>query len=83
MVSSQPNRRSVQRVGTNSSGAKCREEIKFCEKLYIKGLSPEIDFKKLDKLKNLHNPPTKGKKGPIPEEIYQTLLTNRKQGNLD
>jgi hypothetical protein len=23
-----------------------------------------------------------GKKGPIPEEIYQILLTNKKQGNL-
>jgi hypothetical protein len=23
------------------------------------------------------------KQGPIPEEIYQTLLTNKKQGNLD
>jgi hypothetical protein len=32
---------------------------------------------------NLHNPPAKGKQGPIPEEIYHTLLTNKKQGNLD
>jgi hypothetical protein len=23
------------------------------------------------------------KQGPIPEEIYQTLLTNKKQGNLN
>jgi hypothetical protein len=33
--------------------------------------------------KNLHNPPANGKQGPIPEEIYQTLLTNKKQGNLN
>jgi hypothetical protein len=31
---------------------------------------------------NLHNPPPNGKQGPIHEEIYQTLLTNKKQGNL-
>jgi hypothetical protein len=24
-----------------------------------------------------------GMEGPIPEEIYQTLLTNKKQGSLD
>jgi hypothetical protein len=28
----------------------------------------------------LHNPPANGKQGQIPEE---TLLTNKKQGNLD
>jgi hypothetical protein len=28
-------------------------------------------------------PPANGKQGLIPEEIYQTLLTNKKQGNLD
>jgi hypothetical protein len=28
---------------------------------------------------NLHNPPTNRKQGPIPEEISQTLLTNKKQ----
>jgi hypothetical protein len=27
--------------------------------------------------------PANGKEEPIPEEIYQTLLTNKKQGNLD
>jgi hypothetical protein len=27
----------------------------------------------------LHNPPANGKQGPIPEEIYQTLLTNKKK----
>jgi hypothetical protein len=32
---------------------------------------------------NLHSPPATGKQAPIPEEIYQTLLTNKKQGNLD
>jgi hypothetical protein len=32
---------------------------------------------------NLHNPRANGKQGPIPEEISQTLLTNKKQGNLD
>jgi hypothetical protein len=31
----------------------------------------------------LHNPPANGKQGPIPEEMFQTLLTNEKQGNLD
>jgi hypothetical protein len=31
----------------------------------------------------LHNPPASGKQWPIPEEISQTLLTNKKQGNLD
>jgi hypothetical protein len=31
---------------------------------------------------NLHNPPANGKEGPIPEEIYQMLQTNKKQGNL-
>jgi hypothetical protein len=31
----------------------------------------------------LHNPPANEKQEPIPEEIYQTLLTNKKQGNLD
>jgi hypothetical protein len=30
----------------------------------------------------LHNPPANGKQGPIPEAIYQTLPTNKKQGNL-
>jgi hypothetical protein len=30
----------------------------------------------------LHNPPANGKQGPIPEEMSQTLLTNKKQGNL-
>jgi hypothetical protein len=28
-------------------------------------------------------PPANRKQGLIPEEIYQTLLTNKKQGNLD
>jgi hypothetical protein len=33
---------------------------------------------------NLHNPPANGKQGPIPKkEIYQTLLTIKKQENLD
>jgi hypothetical protein len=32
---------------------------------------------------NLHNPSANGKQGPIPEEICQTPLTNKKQGNLD
>jgi hypothetical protein len=32
---------------------------------------------------NLHNPPTNGKQGPFPDEMSQTLLTNKKQGNLD
>jgi hypothetical protein len=32
---------------------------------------------------NLHNPPADGKQGLIPEEMYQTLLTNKKQGILD
>jgi hypothetical protein len=32
---------------------------------------------------NMHNPPANEKQGPIPEEIYQTLLTNKKQGNLN
>jgi hypothetical protein len=31
----------------------------------------------------LHNPPASGKLRPIPEEIYQTLLTNKKPENLD
>jgi hypothetical protein len=31
----------------------------------------------------LHTPPANGKQGPIPEEMSQTLLTNKKQGNLD
>ncbi len=31
---------------------------------------------------NLHSSPANGKQGPIPEEMYQTLLTNKKQGNL-
>jgi hypothetical protein len=30
-----------------------------------------------------HNLPANGKQGPISEEIYQTLLTNKKQQNLD
>jgi hypothetical protein len=30
-----------------------------------------------------HNPPANGKQGPIPEEIPQNLLTNKKQGNVD
>jgi hypothetical protein len=29
----------------------------------------------------LHNRPANGKQGPIPEEMFQTLLTNQKQGN--
>jgi hypothetical protein len=28
-------------------------------------------------------PPSNGKQGPIPEEMSQTLLTNKNQGNLD
>jgi hypothetical protein len=32
---------------------------------------------------HLHNPPVNGKLGPIPEEIYQTLLTIKKQGKLN
>ncbi len=32
---------------------------------------------------NLHSPPANGKQGPIPEEMSQTLLTIKKQGNLD
>jgi hypothetical protein len=32
---------------------------------------------------NLHSPPANGKQGPIPEEMSQTLLTNKKQGNMD
>jgi hypothetical protein len=32
---------------------------------------------------NSHIPPANGKQGPIHEEIFQTLLTNKKQGNLD
>ena len=31
---------------------------------------------------NLLSPPANGKQGPIPDET-QTLLTNKKQGNLD
>jgi hypothetical protein len=31
----------------------------------------------------LYNPPDNGKQGPILEEISQTLLTNKKQGNLE
>jgi hypothetical protein len=30
----------------------------------------------------LHNPPANGKQGPMPEEMSQTLLTNKKHGNL-
>jgi hypothetical protein len=30
----------------------------------------------------VYPPALDGKQGPIPEEIYQTLLTNRKQENL-
>jgi hypothetical protein len=33
--------------------------------------------------KNVYNPPANGKQGPIPEEMSQTLLTYKKQGNLD
>jgi hypothetical protein len=32
---------------------------------------------------NLHNPLANGKHGSIPEEMSQTLLTNKKQGNLN
>jgi hypothetical protein len=31
----------------------------------------------------LNSPPANGKQGQIPEEIYQNLLTNKKQGNPD
>jgi hypothetical protein len=31
----------------------------------------------------LHNPPANGKQGQIPKEMSQTLLTYKKQGNLD
>jgi hypothetical protein len=31
----------------------------------------------------LHNPPANGKQGLIPEEMSQTLLTNKKQENTD
>jgi hypothetical protein len=32
---------------------------------------------------NMHNPPANGKQGPIPEEISQILLTNKKQRDLN
>jgi hypothetical protein len=32
---------------------------------------------------DLHNPPANGKQWPIREKMSQTLLTNKKQGNLD
>ncbi len=32
---------------------------------------------------NLHSRPAKGKQGPLPEEMSQTLLTNKNQGHLD
>ncbi len=32
---------------------------------------------------NLHDSSANGKQGPIPKEIYQTVLTNKKQGELD
>jgi len=28
-------------------------------------------------------PPANWKRGPVPEEMYQTLLTNKKQGKLN
>jgi hypothetical protein len=31
---------------------------------------------------NLHSTPANGKQGPIPEEMSQTLLTKKKQGNF-
>jgi hypothetical protein len=31
----------------------------------------------------LHITPANGKQGQIPDEMSQTLLTNKKQGNLD
>ncbi len=31
----------------------------------------------------LHNPPANGKQGPVPEEMSQTPLINKKQGNVD
>jgi hypothetical protein len=34
-------------------------------------------------VRNLHNPPANGKQGLIPEEMSQTPLINKKQGNLD
>jgi hypothetical protein len=32
---------------------------------------------------NFHSLSANGKQGPIPEEMSQTLLTNKKQGNMD
>ncbi len=32
---------------------------------------------------NLLIPPAYGKQGPIPEELSQTQLTNKKQGNMN
>jgi hypothetical protein len=32
---------------------------------------------------NLHSPPANGKQRQILEEMSQTLLTNKKQGNMD
>jgi hypothetical protein len=31
----------------------------------------------------LNNPPANEKQGPFPEEMSQTLLTDKKQGNED
>jgi hypothetical protein len=42
-----------------------------------------VFFRRWRKICALRNHPADGKQGPIPEEIYQTLLTNKKQGNLD
>ncbi len=32
---------------------------------------------------SLHSPPANEKQEPPPEEVSQTLVTNKKQGNLD
>jgi hypothetical protein len=32
---------------------------------------------------NWHSPAANGRQGPIPEGMSQTLLTSKKQGNLD
>ncbi len=32
---------------------------------------------------SLHSPPANGKQELVPEEMSQTLLTNKKQGNLE
>jgi hypothetical protein len=50
----------------------------YCTKSIVGAVTVPVGVKFLQSFS-----PANEKQGPIPEEMLQTLLTNKKQGNLD